>query len=105
MANNAPTPAFPSETPDPEQLIKDWRGMADEYGREARSTSRGRVEALVFCADALQLWLKEVQGQHLALLPHDVLAVIHAAMHLRARDMQSLEDLIDAAENMKFGLT
>lgn len=94
---------FLEAVPDPEQLISDWRGMADEFGREARTTSKPKIDALKFCADTLELWVKSVQPGAVALLPHDVLAVIQAAMRLKSDDMQSLEDLIDAAETMKFG--
>lgn len=100
--------SFPVEAPDPEQLIKDWRGMALEFGGTVAGSvlkTRAKAETLKFCADSLQLWLREVQGQHVALLPSSVLAVLQAAMHLKDNDMQSLEDLIDAAQAMKFGAT
>lgn len=94
---------FPAETPDPEQLVQDWRGMADEFGREARLTSKSKIEALKFCADGLDLYLKSQRGAIVPYLPRDVAAVIMAATHLKSNDMQSLEDLIDAAETMKLG--
>lgn len=105
-----PSSPFPDSlgTPDPEQLIRDWRGMADLYEAEepvagSIAKRKARIETLRFCADGLSLWLKSVQAQHLALLPHDVLDVIHAAVHLNADDVETLGELIEAAENMKFG--